>query len=257
LLTGSDYSLEWPLVCFQNNSKCRWYFRRLRSNEPLKDIDYHNTITNFVELRDQFGSIWSKWVAKRAELCPGIYLYLGTRRGMPLYEEHRFVNLIWGVEAFHREKTRLWRSDALKEKIDRIVGQVALETDKKWLRERLKHAHEPPLEQRIFEVFKTLPIGLDEGRLRAFSKACAKLRNDISHFGGDRHRESYLEFIRDLDRKSDALSILYHALLLHEVEIDATILSRWINDSFGSYAIKMHFAQAGLLDQNMLGDNPL
>ena len=41
---------------------------------------------------------------KREEFGPGFYLYLGTRRGMALYAEHSFVNLIWGLEAFHRKK---------------------------------------------------------------------------------------------------------------------------------------------------------
>ncbi|MDA9393123.1 hypothetical protein WN73_21680 [Bradyrhizobium sp. CCBAU 45394] len=53
-------------------------------------------------MRDAFGDIWSNWKQKREEFGPGFYLYLGTRRGLSLYPEHRFVNLIWGIEAFHR-----------------------------------------------------------------------------------------------------------------------------------------------------------
>ena len=47
-----------------------------------------------------FGAIWSRWKAMRDEFGPGFYLYLGLRRGMAMYIEHRFVNLIWGLEAF-------------------------------------------------------------------------------------------------------------------------------------------------------------
>ena len=68
--------------------------------------------------------------------------------------------------------------------------------------ETLEHAHEPPLEQRLFEVFKALPLGLDEKRLRAFCHACAKLRNDISYFGGERHDASYSEFLKDANTKA-------------------------------------------------------
>jgi hypothetical protein len=41
-------------------------------------------------------------------------------------------------------------------------------------------------------------------------------------------------------------------LLLHEIGIDAAILKRWLYESFGSYPIKMHFAEAGLVDPSVL-----
>lgn len=252
LLTGSDYGFNWPWVSLADGTKCRWYFEKLKGKESTSPPEYYNTITNFLELRDEFGSIWSRWKAKREEFGPGFYLYLGTRRGVALYEEHRFVNLIWGLEAFHRKKSVASESGALAEKIERIIKQVACAKDRRWLSNKLKNAHEPALDQRLFDVFKVLPVGVDEKRLRDFSKACAKLRHDISHFGGQRHGKSYSEFIKDLGRKSAALSILYHALLLHEVGIDAAILKRWIYESFGSYPIKVHFVEAGLLDPSVL-----
>ena len=119
----------------------------------------------------------------------------------------------------------------------------------------LKNAHEPPLSQRLFEVFRALPIGLDEAKSRAFSEACSKQRNEISHFGGQQHGKPYSDFIRDLERKSATLSTLYHALLLHEIGIDAAILRRWLYEGFGSFAIKVHFVEAGLLDPSVLRDN--
>jgi hypothetical protein len=154
--------------------------------------------------------------------------------------------------SFTRKKYAASVSDALSKKIDRILGQVADMKDKDWLRDRLKNVHEPPLQQRIFEVFKALPIDLEEKRLRSFSEACAKLRHDISHFGGQRHGSPYSDFIRDLERKSAALSTLYHALLLHEVGIDAKVLKRWIYEGFGSYSIKRYFVEVGLLESSAL-----
>jgi hypothetical protein len=56
-----------------------------------------------------------------------------------------------------------------------------------------------------------------------------------------------------LNKKCEALSVLYHALLLHEAGIDARILKRWVFESFGSYRIKIHFVEAGLLDASLLG----
>ncbi|ULK98497.1 HEPN domain-containing protein [Bradyrhizobium sp. I71] len=252
LLTGSDYELGWPFVDLPDGTRCRWYFHRMKNKEAVEAPSHYNTITVFPELRDKFDAIWSRWKAMREEFGPGVYLYLGLRRGLAMYVEHRFVNLIWGLEAFHRKRGGGSAPAALVAKVKRVLDKIDDANDKRWLEHRLEHAHEPSLEQRLFEVFEALPLGLDENKLRTFCRACAKLRNDISHFGGDRHDASYSEFLKDANIKSEALSVLYHALLLHEAGIDAQILKRWIFDNFLSAPIKIHFVQAGLLDKSVL-----
>ena len=257
VLTGFDYELSWPSLTLADGSRCRWYFQQMKNKEAVEAPSHYNTVTIFPELRDTFGAIWSRWKAKREEFGPGFYLYLGTRRGMAMYVEHRFVNLIWGLEAFHRKKGG-GGSDAVAAKVSRILDKINDAQDKRWLAKRLEHAHEPPLEHRLYEVFKVLPLGLDEEKLRTFCQACAKRRNDISHYGGERHDASYSEFLKDLNNKNEALAVLYHALLLYEVGIGARILKRWVFESFGSYPIKVHFVEAGLLNPSVLraGEQP-
>lgn len=250
VLTGSDYRLDWPRVSLGGGSKWRWFFARLKSNESVPAPEFHNLVTSFSDLRGQFGAIWSRWKVMREEFGPGIYLYLGTRRGMKLYVEHRFVNLIWGLEAFHRTKYDSKGSVAIANKVERILDNITIAKDKRWLRHKLQNAHEPALEQRLLEIFAALPIGLTKEGLHAFSKACGDRRNDISHFGGQRKGGTYLEFMHDLDRKSGILSTLYHALLLHELGIGAVTLQRWLYQSFGSHEIKSDLIRSGLLNPN-------
>ncbi|TYL85802.1 HEPN domain-containing protein [Bradyrhizobium cytisi] len=252
LLTDSDYCLEWPIVSLNKDRHCKWYFLRHGSKQSAIAPKWHECWTNFVQLRSEFGSIWSNWQKKHGMFGAGFYLYLGTRRGLKLYEEHRFVNLIWGIEAFHRTKHSATISDRLAKKIERVIGQVSAPKDQKWLRERLSHAHEPALAQRMFDAFKTLPIGIEEGRLREFCNICAKLRNDISHFGRPQNVASSASFIDDLDKRSTALATLYHTLLLHEIGVDAKILRHWIYESFRSFPIKHSFVEVGLLDKSVL-----
>jgi hypothetical protein len=182
LLTGSYYRLDWPFISLDGDVRVRWYFQRFAGDEPASPPKWYDCWTNFPELRDVFETIWSNWKSKREIFGSGFNLYLGTRRGVSLYIEHEFVNLVWGIEAFHRSKYSTAKSDAIEEKIKRIVAQISKSKDKVWVNRQLKYAHEPALEQRIVEVFKTLPIDLDEKGLRSFAKSCAKARNDISHF---------------------------------------------------------------------------
>jgi hypothetical protein len=248
LLTDSEYRLPWPRIALDADTKALWYFGRFRPNKTPEAPQLHTCLTHFPNVREQFGNIWSSWKQKRVEFGPGFYLYLGTRRGLSLYPEHRFVNLIWGIEAFHRTK---YPSDptAMAEQIQRILEQISDPKDQKLVRRQLRFAHEPTLANRIFQLFETLPIDLEKKRLRAFADACAKARNDISHYGAHRGPASYSDFAAGLESKSGALSALCHCLLLHEIGISKEILTNWVHTSPGSFRIKYYFTAVGLLDR--------
>jgi len=251
LLTDSEYQLTWPVIQLDTSNKFTWYFTRLKNESSVDPPKRHECLTHFPRLRDSFGSIWSSWKRKREEFGPGFYLYLGTRRGFSLYEEHRFVNLIWGIEAFHRTKYPA-NPDEMKTRIENIVAQISEPNDKKLVKRGLKYAHEPRLEERIFSTFKDLPIGIESSRLRKFAKSCADARNDISHFGARRHDSVYSDFVLELAKKSRALSTLYHCLLLQEIGVNAEIIRNWTSKGWRSFRIKYSFVEVGLLAEEVL-----
>jgi hypothetical protein len=253
LLTGSDYCLEWPIISLGKNKNITLYFTRHKSYAPAPN--WYECVTNFIQLQEKFGEIFSAWKNKREIFGPGFYLYLGTRRGIQLYIEHRFVNLVWGIESFHRKKTGSEPPRALDKKVKRILdqmGQVLKSDDKKWLAKKLENASDPRLQDRIFETFKTLPIALNGELLKEFAKNCADRRNDISHYGGQRQDGAYDEFAMDLNNKCDALSTLYHLLLLQEIGIEGRILNHWLYEGSSSYRMKISFVEVGLLEKSSL-----
>jgi hypothetical protein len=253
LLTGSDHTLDWPWMAAGKTVQYRLYFPKLGTKAASPPPKAHECVTNFVQLRERFGDIWSNWKKKREVFGPGFYLYLGTRRGIRLYIENRFANLVFGLEAFNRRKYPPAIAAKLDAKIERIVAQVSLAKDKKWLADILDRAKEPPLGQRLYTTLRDVSLGLDEARLKNFCEVCAKLRNDISHFGGQRHDGTpYNDFILDLESKAQALAALYQALLLHEIGVDVKIIKAWMFDGFGSLPIKYHFVESGLLDKSVL-----
>lgn len=250
LLSGSDYCLDWPLVSISPKQQAhRFYFLRHRSGAAAPA--FHECWTNFVQLRECFGEIFAAWRTKRDIYGPGFYLYLGTRRGMKLYPEHRFVNLIWGIESLHRsQETAPVEPSGLAKKIERILACIEKPRDKTWLMGRLKNAHEPSLEQRIFDMFKPLPLRFDDARLCEFAKTCARMRNDISHFGGLRQSGDYAVFLRKIERHSNAISTLYAFRILLEIGVDPTRLEWWAYEGFKSYPIKRNFVDVGLLPES-------
>lgn len=190
---------------------------------------------------------------KRVTFGAGYYLYLGTRRGMRLYSEHRFVNLIWGIETLHRRQhASPSESTRLREKVDRILAQIAKPADKRWLKRQLKFVYEPTLEQRLFDTLSRIPIGLETTMLRAFCKSCADSRNDISHFGGRRQGESDTDTVQELEKRSEALGYLYHTLLLYEIGVSRRWLESLVYEGMQASTIKRAFFQAGLIDEQTL-----
>ncbi len=58
---------------------------------------------------------------------------------------------------------------------------------------------------------------------------------------------SYDAFMRDLNAKSDVLSILYHVLLLTEVGLKSNLIDFETNKSMAAADMKRTLTQAGLL----------
>jgi ApeA N-terminal domain 1 len=229
ILTGVYYHLDWPILISgegANASSYTLYFWRNFDNSP--SLELRDIWTIYPQIREHFGSLYSSWKKKRPEYGPGFYLYLGTLRSSAMYAEHRFVNLIWGLESLHRRRNSEPKpSSPISGRIETILQCVRENIDRKtesWLRGKLKFAAEPTLEARIFDVFSSLPLGLEKTKLRGFAKRCADRRNEISHFGGSKPGEGYDNFLKDLIQLSNAISYLYHAALLNEIGLKETIL---------------------------------
>lgn len=222
LLTGSTFSLAWPRLVI-GKMACEYYYAGFERSTKAPTWD--ECWVSYLQVKHNFGSIVKALRNKRVEFGPGFYLYLGLRRNMKMYVEHRFVNLIWGLESLHRRKNRdKVKETKLDSKIQRILDQISGSNDRRWLEGQLKHTGEPSLKERLLEVFSVLPLGFERSRLEEFCKSCADRRNDISHFGGQREGRDNQEFMVDIVTKSEALSYLYHAVLLHEVGVDAMLI---------------------------------
>jgi hypothetical protein len=248
LMTDSSFNLDWPTVAVTNRKRYNLYFHRVTNTASAPRM--HETLTNFLQVKENLGALFDAWRTKREVFGSGFYLYLGTRRGMDIYTEHQFIMLIWGLEAFHRRKSGSRKSTGITERVKRILGQISDSKDNKWSARQLKWAADPNLEQRLFETLKSLPLALDEDRVRRFASGCARDRNDLSHFGEQRDGGSaYSDFLVELHRKSEALGYLYHVLILYEIGLDEMILKWWVNESFYAFRIRSALAEVGLLEK--------
>lgn len=248
LLTDFEVSLDWPVIRFPGiDVNATLYCTRRRSRET--HFSAIECWLLFSQLQDDFGIIVERWLALRDEFGPAFHLYLGTRRGVDLYEEHLFVNLIWGLESLHRHTGRLPDTSRIQAKIERIrkcVDASLSARDRKWLEDRLTIALEPNLADRLHALFSELPLRVSAEALWAFSERCARRRNDISHVGGPIQRAGYADFVLELHHLAGALSHLYHAAILLRLGISAAAIERVFFDKHGSFVIRSRLHDAGL-----------
>jgi hypothetical protein len=230
VLTGTYYSLDWPQISMTINGKVETFTLYFwRNIEKDKSLETFTLWTTFRQTRDAFGTLYSNWRSKRRQYGPGVYLYLGELRNRPMYIEHRFVNLIWGIESLHRGMNP--EAKVSKSQTKRIQGILAktgtlLNSDEhKWLDRQLGMSVEPPLDYRITTTFAKLPWNITRETLIPFAERCRIRRNNISHYGGSEDREENRDaFLRELMELTEGLTILYHAALLQEIGVDETTL---------------------------------
>jgi hypothetical protein len=248
LLTDHEITLDWPSIgLFEIEASGSLYCtRRPRSAAKFSAIECWLL---FSKISENFGAIVDRWLALRAEFAPAFHLYLGTRRGVDLYVEHRFVNLIWGLEALHHYTSEKSISERASAKIHRILASVdesLSDRDRKWLTKRLNHEMEPSLEDRLDALFLEVPLRIPRRAIREFAKRCADRRNDISHRGGPSRRGGYNEFVLELHKLAGALSHIYHAAILLRLGITSEQVERIFFDEFCSFVIRSRLQDAGL-----------
>lgn len=252
LLTNSEYCIcKWPVLTLSHNDKkYRHYFWRYtnNANKPeLLKIPIH-----FNNVKINFGEIFSLWKKKSEQLGSAFYSYLGTKRGVTFYIEDHFRALVGGLEAYHRKTVENPPiSKKLQDKIDRILEQITLRKDKKWLSNHvIKRAHinEPALSDRLYSVIKYVQPHIDTDKIRQFADRCASIRNDLSHYAGQRDSNDNTPFYQELVKITDALSYLYHALILIDIGVEKVLVEKWFNGSMYSYRIKKALTNVGLID---------
>jgi ApeA N-terminal domain 1 len=247
LLTNSEYRLNFPFVYDTSNKEFCWYYWRSKTEYEIEPPKHYECIALFPHIKNDFGNIYSNFKKLRKEIGAGVYLYFGTRRGRSLYNEHHFINLMWGLETFHRQKMGSPKVEKLTQKIDRILNVEMNAKDKVWLKNKLKYADEPNLQERLHELISSIPINIDLKKLKIFSEHCAKKRNEISHFGSTKSEVSSSVSQERILYYIEALKILFHALLLHKIGVAPELINKWIYEGFNNNFTKRVFQELDLI----------
>lgn len=246
LLTNSERQLEWPTVFVGDGYiPYKYYFGRLAHTES--EPQQHECWVVFSTIQETFGQLFSSWEIKHDTFGSGFYLYLATRRGVPGFIEARFLDLMMGLESFHRHKHSDMRDEEAVSMRETILAKIDDQVEHKWLCERLQWSHEPTAKKRLLQTLSELSLDINPRRLKVFAYRCVEARNSITHSTDDRMKTDSWKVLSDLDQKSDALARLYHLLLLHEIGVAKLILDDIFKRRF---EIRVPLASVGLISEN-------
>lgn len=248
LMTNQELGLEWPEVTIVDADQFgTLYASRLR---PIGgEVSFITCWVTFPDIAQNFGAIFETWLTMKERYGAAFHLYLGTRRGRDLYVEHRFINLIWGLEALHEKH---WPPRAPKKnkeaKIQDIlsaIDRLANSGERKAIERALRPG--PTLEQRLRDLFTILPADFTRDQLTAFAKKCADRRNAISHEGGPREGETYSDFIREVHELACALDPIYHYIILSVIGVPTGVLEALFRTPHKTFRDNFYLKRVGLV----------
>lgn len=260
LMINATYAFKWPEFLWAEGSEtlhAKCYFSWSSLSED--DVTTGKYALSFEQINARFGILLDTWLLKRAVLGPGIHLYLGTVRNRHLYLEHQFVNMVWGLEALSR-RSELSSAKEVPDKqaakglriLAEIEDKVTFNSkDKRWLCSRLTRATELPLEERLYDVLLPVAFDIDPDRLRKFCTKCAGLRNDLSHYGGERSPGDYDAFIQDIHPRMKALRQLYRLIIFNIIGVEHSLLRWSMYDSRQSLEFLHWLTVTGLISQEV------
>jgi len=146
-----------------------------------REVRHREMLFILPHVRARFSELMATWFGRDEAFRSLCALYFGTARSPSMYVEHRFLNMFQALESYDRRTftPAPEKMTAHQERLDRILKAVDT-SDQKWLKNQLRHSHEPAAADRI----QRLVDKLDASWLlsRDDISLAADFRNYYTHF---------------------------------------------------------------------------
>jgi hypothetical protein len=143
----------------------------------------YNFLFLYKDIEETSSQIFSKWVNLYLTISPVIYSLEESFRDRTILVENKFLNVIQGIETFHRRtrKNEKISRELHKKKIEDILISCPSE-HKDWLKDRLSFSNEPTLHERLVELFSEIEDDLKNHLFRNSEKLIIDSKNSRNYF---------------------------------------------------------------------------
>ena len=162
------------------------YYKIAGISKVTKKVNPNNILLKFHDISDRFEIILNKWLNKASSLEIFFNLYFEIIYNSGIHLEHKFLNLILALEAYHRKTKENFElpEDKFKDMLDEIVNLVP-EKYKSWLREKLNYSNEKNLRRRLKEIMDefsyAISLFIQDENIKHFIDKVIKTRNYLIH----------------------------------------------------------------------------
>ena len=196
-----------------------------------KDLNHHDFLFTYKAVENEFESIICRWYSDQ-RLDPIIdsldcYHHVGE------HDENRFLDIIQGLESFHRRK--LEDTEALIKDFNQRLSTVIdplLESDKKWIRDLLEYKYEPSLRKRLRELlqkenFEIIEKVVPKNNRKKFIDQVANSRNYYTHYNENLKKHSIPA--SKLSRVTRLLYVILLCHVLHEIGFSIDLINELVS----------------------------
>jgi hypothetical protein len=200
----------------------------LQQNTGVEDADRSthalNMIASFADLGQDAGTIFRRWFEYHERLEPALNLYFAVMFNRSLYSNHRFLFLAQALEVYHRINPSftgaVQPSAEFRERVSRLISAVEPE-EQSWVKEKLQHANEKTLAQRIEEILSTAPSEVDQfiPDREDFAAKVRHTRNYYTHFLAELREKGKAADDEELPRLTEQMRGLLLLCILRDLGI--------------------------------------
>ncbi len=134
-------------------------------------------------IQSDFINIFRKWAGLSLAIEPVISIVVESFRNRTVISENKFLNVMQGIETFHRRRRNNERepTGAHKAKVSDILKFCPVDHIS-WLKDRLNFSNEPTLQERFTKLFSELDDGIKNHLFPKFSEIIRQSKNTRNYF---------------------------------------------------------------------------
>lgn len=208
----------------------------LKSNPGAEGADrkllHPHMLVSYHDIQGQFEAVVSKWFELESSLSDVLNLYFATIFVPGLYLHQTFLFLAQALEVYHRTSPNFVNQVQSKADFRARKKQIIekIPQEKEWLTEKLAHANEKTLAQRLDELIRIHQNEVDQfiEDTAKFSDSIRHTRNHFTHYGtGEKGMEKVAEGIQLMDMTAKMQALL-ELCIFSDLGISGAPISRMI-----------------------------
>ena len=190
---------------------------------------------SYQQIRASFGQVINRWYELESTIDDVLNLYFATIFNRNLYMHQQFLFLAQALEVYHRTspnyKNMVQSKAEFRARKKQIVKAVPSEKD--WLNEKLAHANEKTLAQRLDDLLTTHADDVSQfiEDTKIFADSVRHTRNHFTHYGTEDEQMSKVAQGVDLIKITCQMQALLEICIFKDLGIIGEPIARIIKSS--------------------------